>query len=127
MDEKIKHILKAGVFVLLIFAVINLLVNLLNTDEPQKKILLVEGLEPNRQNLATGPRAFCDLHKGSSSTLNESCGKLTKKNCNETSCCVFTNKKCVAGDANGPTYKNRKTNATSYYFQNKCYGAGCPQ
>jgi hypothetical protein len=127
MDEKIKYILKVGIYVLFIFAVINIMACInLNADEPQQQKLLLEGLELKTQNLATGPLAFCDSYRGSSSTLNGACGKLTEKNCNETSCCVFTKKKCVAGDANGPTYKNRKTNARSYYFQNKCYGAGCP-
>ena len=127
MDEKIKYILKIVIFVLLIIALINIVACInLNTDKPQQKIsdiALIEGLE---QPIATGPHAFCDSYRGSSSTLNGACGKLTEKNCNETSCCVFTNKKCVAGNVSGPTYKNRNTNAANYYFKNKCYGAGCP-
>ena len=120
MDEKIKYILKFFIFVLLVFAIINILacINLNN-----KKMVLIEGLE---QPIATGPRAFCDSYRGSSSSLNVACRKLTEKNCNETSCCVFSNKKCVAGAANGPTYKNGNSNNLTYYFQNKCYGANCP-
>jgi hypothetical protein len=134
MDEKIKYILKIGIFVLLIFAVMNILgFNLNNAYERQKKALfegLVIDIQPDtRQDLATGANAFCDLYRGSSSTLNTECKKLTEKNCNETSCCVFTNNKCVAGGANGPTYNsdsNGNTSRAKYYFQNQCYGAGCP-
>ena len=134
MDEKIKYILKIGVFVLLIFAFINIFdFNLKDAYESQKKSLfegLVIDIQPDtRQDLATGANAFCDLYRGSSSTLNTECKKLTQKNCNETSCCVFTNNKCVAGGPNGPTYNsdsNGNTSRANYYFQNQCYGAGCP-
>ena len=134
MDEKIKYILKIGIFVLLIFAVMNILgFNLNNAYERQKKALFegsVIDIQPDtRQDLATGANAFCDLYRGSSSTLNTECKKLTEKNCNDTSCCVFTNNKCVAGGANGPTYNsdsNGNTSRAKYYFQNQCYGAGCP-
>ena len=129
MDEKIKYILKIGVFVLLIFAFINIFdFNLKDAYESQKKSLfegLVIDIQPDtRQDLATGANAFCDLHRGSSSTLNTECKKLTQKNCNETSCCVFTNNKCVAGGVNGPTYNsdsNGNTSGAKYYFQNQCY------
>ena len=134
MDEKIKYILKIGVFVLLIFAFINIFdFNLKDAYESQKKSLfegLVIDIQPDtRQDLATGANAFCDLYRGSSSTLNTECKKLTQKNCNETSCCVFTNNKCVAGGPNGPTYNsdsNGNTSRANYYFQNQCYGADCP-
>jgi hypothetical protein len=134
MDEKIKYILKIGIFVLLVFAIINVLgINFKDAYESQKKSLfegLVIDIQPDtRQDLATGANAFCDLYRGSSSTLNTECKKLTQKNCNETSCCVFTNNKCVAGGPNGPTYNsdsNGNTSRANYYFQNQCYGAGCP-
>jgi hypothetical protein len=50
--------------------------------------------------------SFCKSNLGNSSELNVSCGLLTETNCSKTSCCVYNNKKCVAGDKqNGPTYK----------------------
>ena len=50
--------------------------------------------------------SFCKSYLGNSSELNVSCGLLTETNCSKTSCCVYTNNKCVAGDKqNGPTYK----------------------
>ena len=134
MDEKIKYILKIGIFVLLVLALMNILgINLNDAYERQNDTLL-EGLQPGTldiqpgtQNLATGANAFCESYRGSSSTLNNACGRLTEKNCNETSCCVFTNNKCVAGGANGPTYNsdsNGNTSTEKYYFQNQCYN--CP-
>jgi hypothetical protein len=108
----------------------------LNTSYGSQNDSLLEGLQPGTldiqpgtQNLATGANAFCESYRGSSSTLNTACGRLTEKNCNETSCCVFTNNKCVAGGANGPTYNsdsNGNTSTADYYFQNQCYGANCP-
>ena len=118
MDEKIKYSLKIGIFVLLMIAVLNVIL----TNSNAKEMVTIEGVET----LATGARAFCDSYKGSSSRLNSACGKLIENNCNETPCCVFTNKKCVAGGANGPTYRNFRRNSMNYYFQNKCYGANCP-
>jgi hypothetical protein len=133
MDDKIKYILKIGILVLFILALMNILgINLKENDVSQNNLLLegfVLDIQPDTQNLATGANAFCDLYRGSSSRLNNECRRLTEKNCNETSCCVFTNNRCVAGGANGPTYNtnsNGKTINANYYFQNQCYGANCP-
>jgi hypothetical protein len=133
MDDKIKYILKIGIFVLFILALMNIMgINLNGNDVSQNNSLLegfVLDIQPDTQNLATGANAFCDLYRGSSSSLNNECRRLTEKNCNETSCCVFTNNRCVAGGANGPTYNtnsNGKTINADYYFQNQCYGANCP-
>jgi hypothetical protein len=133
MDDKIKYILKIGILVLFILALMNILgINLKENDVSQNNLLLegfVLDIQPDTQNLATGANAFCDLYRGSSSRLNNECRRLTEKNCNETSCCVFANNRCVAGGANGPTYNtnsNGKTINADYYFQNQCYGANCP-
>ena len=141
MDEKIKYILKIGIFILLILAIMNIIGISLNDGHiiPKNNSLL-EGLQPGiqpdtlniqpgTQNLATGADSFCAAYKGFSNRLNNECGRLTEKNCNETSCCVFTNNRCVAGGANGPTYNtdsSGKTVTADYYFQNQCYGANCP-
>ena len=141
MDEKIKYVLKIGIFVLLVLALMNILgINLNDAYESQNNSLLeglqpgtlgiqpgTLGIQPGTLNLSTGANAFCDLYRGSSNRLNNECGRLTEKNCNETSCCVFTNNKCVAGGANGPTYNsdsNGNTSTEKYYFQNQCYN--CP-
>jgi hypothetical protein len=62
--------------------------------------------------------------------VKKSCTKLTKKNCNATTCCVMLNgKKCVAGNQDGPTFKTdsgKDIKVDYYYYQNKCYGNNCP-
>ena len=126
MDEKvIKYILNVFIFVLLIFALINSMGINLIVEEPPKKLLQVVTMEGfDGSTMPTGATAFCESYKGTSAQLNTECGRLTQKNCNETSCCVFTNNKCVAGSANGPTYNtdnNGNTNTSSYYFQNQCF------
>lgn len=71
--------------------------------------------------------AFCESHTGSSYTLDTACNSLTKNNCNDTSCCNWTsNKKCVAGGKDGPTFDSNSKELDYYYFQGKCYGSGCP-
>ena len=75
--------------------------------------------------------SFCINYTGNSGKLNESCNKLTKDNCNRTSCCVLLNHdKCVAGNKEGPTFNTdtigKTTNIDYYYYQNKCYGKNCP-
>lgn len=126
MDEKvIKYILNVFIFVLLIFALINSMGINLNVEEPPKKLLQVITMEGfDGSTMPTGATAFCESYKGTSAQLNTECGRLTQKNCNETSCCVFANNKCVAGSANGPTYNtdnNGNTTTSSYYFQNQCF------
>ena len=126
MDEKvIKYILNVFIFVLLIFAIINSMGINLNVEEPPKKLLQVVTMEGfDGSTMPTGATAFCESYRGSSAQLNTACSLLTQKNCNETSCCVFANNKCVAGSANGPTYNtdnNGNTNTSSYYFQNQCF------
>ena len=129
MDEKlIKYILNVFIFVLLIFALIVFINTMginLNVEEPPKKLLQVVTMEGfDGSTMPTGATAFCESYRGSSAQLNTECGRLTQKNCNETSCCVFSNNKCVAGSANGPTYNtddNGNTNTSPYYFQNQCF------
>jgi len=49
--------------------------------------------------------SFCQSHLGNSAKLEESCGQLTQDACQETSCCLLLEGKCVAGNAkNGPTF-----------------------
>jgi hypothetical protein len=130
----IKYVLNVFIIVLLIFALIVFMNTIginLNMDEHPKKLLQVVTIEGLENSIKTGADAFCESYKGSSGDLNTSCGKLTNKNCNATSCCILSSdKKCVAGNADGPTYNtdsNGKTiNLDYYYYQNKCYGDKCP-
>jgi cytoskeletal protein RodZ len=86
--------------------------------------------EPNKPNTSINMSPVDDFCKSNSASLKESCTKLTKKNCNSTSCCVILNgKKCVAGNQDGPTFKTESGEDITvdyYYYQNKCYGNSCP-
>jgi len=87
-----------------------------------------EGIENNV--IISKEDAFCESHRGKSGVLEDSCGKLTEKNCNSTSCCVWASPgKCVAGNKNGPTFNSDDRGKTIeldyYYYQNKCYGKKC--
>lgn len=138
----LKYILKVFIIAFLILSLIAFINTLglnLNEEPKQKKLLQVvtieaiEGLDTLSTSIPMSKsQAFCDVHKGSSGSLDESCGRLTRGNCNDTTCCVWTsNKKCVAGGANGPTFNTNSNGATKeldyYFFQGKCYGNGCPK
>jgi hypothetical protein len=139
-ENDLKFILNVFIVVVLFFALIVFINSIglnLNPIQPPKKLLQVvtiEGLTNANSNtsiIANKSDSFCQYHTGSSHVLEESCGKLTQRNCNSTSCCVWTsNDKCVAGKASGPTFntdENGKTkNLDYYYYQNKCYGTKCP-
>jgi hypothetical protein len=134
-----KYILKIFIMVFLIFALIvfvNYIGLNLNENNTSKKLLQVvtlEGLtnsELDTNIIMNKSDAFCESNRGSSGTLDDSCGKLTQDNCNTTSCCVWTsNNKCMAGTASGPTFNSDANGKTKdldyYYFQNKCYGQKC--
>ena len=135
----LKYILKVLIIVFLILsllAFINTLGLNFNEEPRQKKLLQVVTVEALDNLSTTIPmsksQAFCDVHKGSGGSLDESCSKLTRGNCNDTSCCVWTsNKKCAAGGIDGPTFNTDSNGATKqldyYYFQGKCYGTKCPK
>lgn len=133
-----KYILKVFIFVFLILSIITFInsigLNLNEESQPKKllQVVTIEAMElPNTSMPISKSQAFCEVHKGSSGSLDESCGKLTRGNCNETSCCVWTsNAKCAAGGVDGPTF-NTDTNGKTkqldyYYFQGKCFGSSCP-
>lgn len=79
----------------------------------------IEGLESNNSELLknmgyntniSGDNAhnFCVSNQSTGSALNNSCGKLTKINCQATDCCIWNKRRCVAGDkTNGPLFPNK--------------------
>ena len=117
----IKYLLKIFIISFLILSLI-LFINLIGltlSDPTIKKqltgIVTIEGL--------TGNQAFCDVNSGFS--LEKSCNKLTKYNCGLTSCCVWADNKCKAGNKDGPLFntdEKGKSKQTDYYYQNECYG-----
>ena len=57
----------------------------------------------------TNGGSLCSLYASQPQVLNDKCGLLTETNCNVTSCCVWLNgTSCVAGGANGPTFRTSK-------------------
>ena len=127
-----KYILKIVIVVSLILSLIAF-INSIGLNLDSKKLLTMEGLAnpPDTSIIINKSDAFCESHRGSSGTLDKSCGKLTKNNCNSTSCCVWTSdSKCLAGGAKGPTFNTDSNGKTKqldyYYFQNKCHGTKCP-
>ena len=143
VELDIKYILKVFVIIFLFLSLI-IFINSIGMklhDAPTNKTLLqvvtIEPFTETNDNDILGSiamnksDAFCEIHAGSSGTLEESCGKLTKNNCSSTSCCVWTSdNKCLAGNQGGPTFNSNKNGKTReldyYYFQNKCYGTKCP-
>jgi len=132
----LKYILKIFIIVFIILSLISFVKTVgfdvtKPADDP-KKLLQTVTIEGLASSIAINANdAFCESQRGSSGSLDGSCGKLTKNNCNSTSCCVWTSEdKCVAGDAGGPTFNtgaDGKTNSLDYYyFHNKCHGNKCP-
>lgn len=132
----LKYILKIFIIVFIILALI-LFVKSVGFVQPEpnepKRLLQVVTIEGLASSIVINANdAFCESHRGSSGSLDGSCGKLTKNNCNTTSCCVWTSDdKCVAGGVGGPTFNtgaDGKTNSLDYYyFHNKCHGTKCPK
>jgi hypothetical protein len=123
-----KNILKVFVLLILFLSltvfIFKLLVNVLFKKNN------IEGLSIDTSIIMNKNDAFCESLRGSSGSLDESCNRLTKDNCNDTNCCVWKSPgKCVAGNANGPTFNtdsNGKTHHIEYYYyKNKCYGEKC--
>ena len=71
---------------------------------------------------------FCEYHKYSPDSLEQSCRKLDTDTCATTECCVLLGgSTCVAGNKYGPTQKANYgdafiRNKDYYYYRGKCYG-----
>jgi hypothetical protein len=139
MDFSRSNILNIFIGVIIILALIIFIeiTNLnLNPEPVNKKVVQVVNIEAlqNKQtdvpNTSINLNPVSDFCKSSSASLKESCTKLTKKNCNATTCCIVLNgEKCVAGNQDGPTFKTDSGEdiiVDYYYYQNKCYGSTCP-
>lgn len=129
----LKHLLKIFIifflilstFVLIKFIILHL--NEKNSFNELIKTIIVEGMETNPLTINTS-KAFCEMNNGFG--LETSCNKLTKENCNLTSCCVWTSEqKCKAGNHNGPLFgfdlKGKTIPLDFFLFQNVCYGEKC--
>jgi hypothetical protein len=71
---------------------------------------------------------FCANFMNDPVSLEQKCNAIDKNTCASTGCCALLGgAKCVAGNAEGPTYKSNYGDPTIlnkdfYYFQGKCYG-----
>ena len=61
--------------------------------------------------------SFCASFLGDASNLEKACHRLTNESCNQTACCVYTDK-CVAGSKHGPTFR---TDPEGNSINNKYY------
>jgi cytoskeletal protein RodZ len=107
--ENLKFILSIVFVVLGLLVIINIKDIDLNPPKPESKLVQQVTVETftSEDNTSLQPSdSFCKSYLGNSSELNVSCGLLTETNCSKTSCCVYADNKCVAGNKqNGPTYK----------------------
>jgi hypothetical protein len=106
----------------------------INDDIPDKNILFQSNTytetDPEEKELDfNGANSFCENYRGQSGELNKACEYLTNDNCKSSSCCVLVQgsngNKCMAGSANGPTYKKdvegNLISIDSYYYKEKQY------
>ena len=103
-------------------------------NEPDKNILFQSTpytkIDPEEKEIDfNGANSFCENYRGQSGELNKACEYLTNDNCKSSSCCVLVQgsngNKCMAGSANGPTYKKdvdgNLISIDSYYYKGKQY------
>ena len=124
----LKYILKYLIYIFLFFS----LVYFLKINVSFLKYKTKEGFSDDMDDILNKGDAFCENLRGSSHILEEKCGAMNNKNCNTTSCCIWTNEeKCVSGNANGATFNSDENGKTQkldfYYFKGKCYGGNCPE
>jgi hypothetical protein len=131
LNGKVGNMLPEIILVAFIIFFVLLIINLSGInmnpkiDEKVAKVVTIESFENTI-------KSFCESNETKPHELEKACNKLTKDNCNSTSCCIWlNNSKCVAGKESGPIYyqddNNNKINIDSYYYKNKCYGNKCPK
>ena len=105
-----------------VIIIIFILFNINNTIEPFdvdiekpvevdiEKTVDVDLEEPSlKPSIEITGTSLCSVYASQPTILNDKCGTLTEKNCNSTSCCGWLNgSSCVAGNANGPTFRTNK-------------------
>jgi uncharacterized alpha/beta hydrolase family protein len=136
IKENFKMIILIVIVVLLLLVIIN--IKGIDLNEPKQKSKLVQEVtvetfeqnsmqdsQENIEKMKLNPAiSFCESYLGNSQELEGACNQLTKTNCAQTPCCVYTNNKdsskCVAGGIHGPTYKTDKDGKLitmdSYYY-----------
>lgn len=82
------------------------------------------------EDMTDGSKNFCRENQEDPVNMNTKCAILSNANCKMSECCALVNDdKCMAGDTNGPVFKNDSDGKSipidSYYYMNKCYGPSC--
>jgi hypothetical protein len=99
--------------------------------KPDTSLILTSGCSVKSIVKSEYEEDICVTYAGDYPTLDTKCKGLSNDNCNLPACCILINGvKCVAGDANGPTYLTDQGNEIEYKYylhRNKCYGAGCDE
>ena len=111
-----------------------------NETKKVKQEIIIEALTQKEKinNILNDTTAdFCETLKGESHSIEKRCKMQRPNVCKTLDCCVLAMKKgerrgkCLAGSKVGPTYHTDKNgndlNFDYYYYQNKCYGPGCPK
>ena len=107
------------------------------SSESSNEVKIGEGEEAKQQLKDMGlttSNSFCKSYS-SSPDLDVACHSLTKDNCMQSECCVYTknsrSSQCRAGDAGGPTFKTETNgepvDVDTYYYKKKCYGSNCDE
>ena len=137
IKENVKEIVIIVVVVLFLLVLINIKGVDLNAPKPESKLVQqvtvetfsIDSEENIKKMMASPSENFCESYLGNSMELEKACNQLTENNCADVKCCVYGNRKCVAGDISGPTYKTDKDGKLitmdSYYYLGKCRGR-CP-
>lgn len=113
-----------------------------NQGKSSSQVPLTKTKEMKMTNLIKSD--FCNRDMSNHNTIHKKCGALSEAVCNKTSCCTFVNgktvpkksgdkpkkiSKCMGGSVGGPTYNKDgdvRFNVDYYFYQNRCYGNGCP-
>ena len=104
----------------------------MNTEHSEPSKESVHAAKPADDLKVTSKGSFCTSDSNDKSELERKCGKLTKANCKDISCCVLLNgAKCVTGDSHGPTFesdhKSEKPGDDYWYYKGECFGKSCPK
>jgi hypothetical protein len=87
----------------------------------KKPYILIDACSTNSTVNSDFKEDVCELYAGNYEVINAKCEKLSGENCKIPSCCVLLNgTKCVAGNQNGPIYKDM--DYKYYVNKNNCYG-----
>ena len=122
--------------ILIIFLLFSILLVLYNKYSRSCKKIVTESMtildetDELVEDMTDGSKNFCRENQEDPVNMNTKCAILSNANCKMSECCALVNDdKCMAGDANGPVFKNDSDGKSipidSYYYMNKCYGPSC--